>query len=646
VSAWKTFAIQSFSRPVLGATGPADTVRLVEDSSSTVSFTVQNFVGSSLSIKFAPVDTSLIPAQSWKLVPDAAGKVSISLQGKPDAFGGPLTTIATLSDSVDAVNLIVPITIAARNDAPKFRIRDSKTVLISSASTLSLTGWIDSVTAGPANEASQKVSFDIQVPSAQTSQFSVLPRVDSAGTLRFAGKANSSGTVQIQVRAHDNGDSAGTNVNVSGWISASLIFDVPPTITLSNRSVSTWEGHAATDSATLWGNAGVANLVVGWTVSDTTLLPHDNLVFPGSGDLRVFQMRPVAGKWGSTKIVFTVTDSLGATAKDTLTLTVNPVNHAPILTLKSPALLDTTWRGEQTFALATLSWDDAATQTGRVDLQLANPLDSSYLSILRVDGAGMLHVSAKLDTSVSIAFRIRAHDSAGTANGGVDTSAWSNPLTLRLVDTVKDAQGNGYRARRMPDGKVWMRSNLRRTPMGVDSGNCAQSDCLNYGVLYTWSQAMNLPLADDSLSVTMDRRPTGLCPQGWVVPDTMDWSGLNSASGVNHLKSISGWLYKASCSVGPQGLSCATDQIGNGDDTYGFTILPALPKKGFTDQYSIQSKAGYWTSAQSDSISAIFWGYDNTETSGRGVFPKSWTGLGDPYEVRYKSVRCRLVNSN
>jgi uncharacterized protein (TIGR02145 family) len=536
VSAWKSFTIQFFSRPVLIATGPSDTVRLVEDSTSTVSFTVQNFVGSSLTVKFAPVDTSLIAVQSWKLVPDANGKVSINLQGKPDAFGGPITTIVTLSDSVDASNLIVPITIAARNDPPSFG-GTSDVVATASAAVRTYPGWIDSIAAGPANESYQKVSFQVQVVDG-AALFSTAPSVDANGTLSFAGNANSSGLTHIQVRAVDN-DSVDPGNRYSAWKTASIYFNTAPFFSLPNHAVSTWENLQASVGAMTVSDqeTSPAHLSLTWTVSDSTVLPHDSVVATFSGSItRNLTLHPLAHHWGASKVVFTVTDSLGATAKDSLTLTVNPINHAPTLVLKSPTLLATTWKGEQTYGLATVSWDDVAQgQMGHFQLQLVNVTDSVYFSALSVDSAGVLHVVAKIDTSVSISFQIRAHDNGGTVNGGVDTSVWSNALTLQLVDTVLDAQGKPYRARQMPDGKVWMRTNR---------------------MIGTWSQDMGFdPACDTTLCGDQIQTPhQGACMVGWHVPTQDEWYGLFGATmdpgqfqgpppdETAALRSASGWI--------------------------------------------------------------------------------------------------------
>ena len=226
-------------------------------------------------------------------------------------------------------------------------------------------------------------------------------------------------------------------------------------------------------------------------------------------------------------MVFTATDSLGATAVDSLILTVNPINHAPVLTLKSPTLLATTWKGTQTFALAAAVWDDATpSQTGHYDLQLANAMDSVYLTSLNMDSTGTLHVSAKLDTSVGIGFRIRAHDNGGTANGGVDTSAWSSVQALQLVDTVLDAQGNSYRARRMPDGKVWMRSNMRDSTRNTPDTTftCPGFGCESAGILYSTIQAFTY--GAEYNTALYNAPAQGVCPSGWHIAAHTEWTKL------------------------------------------------------------------------------------------------------------------------
>jgi uncharacterized protein (TIGR02145 family) len=570
-SAWKIASIQFVARAVLAVpgTGPSDTIALVEDSTVTVAFTAQNFLGSSLAVKLVPADTTSVSAQSWKVKPDNTGRFTFQVQGKSDAFCGPTLASLSFADSLDTLSTVAYVRIAPRNRAPSF-LGAMNLSVVASASPSNFSNWITSISAGPANESNQKVSFEAQVLSGAT-LFSVPPVVDGLGNLSFTGKSSTPGTATIQVRAHDNGDSTtGSSLNTSAWKSASIVFDVPASLGLTSRTVATWQGYAISDTANLyWGGGNSSNLVVGWSASDSTLLPRGSVVFPATGSQRFFQMTPAPGKWGIVTVRFTVTDSLGGVGTDSLTLVVQPVNHAPVLALKGNSFLATTWKGDPTLQVAGApTWDDATTvQKGRIEVKWLNSQDSlNYLTSLRVDPTGVLHFSASVDTSVAIQFQLRAHDSSGTAHGGVDTSAWSSTITLQLVDTVKDVDGNSYRARRMPDGKVWMRQNLYTKPRNGDTAySCAGGssldnfrsdapDCPKRGALYKWSQTMALDPTCDTLAigcVGSASKPQGLCPSGWHLAQTSEWTGLflvtmsagDSDSTINLRGNDSGWAF-------------------------------------------------------------------------------------------------------
>jgi uncharacterized protein (TIGR02145 family) len=505
---------------------PTD-LELVEDSLTAIPIAVSGLNGGSATLHVVSSDTSILASfQRTVLTQD-----TLRLQAKPNSHGGPFKVNLTLSvGTTNSVTTVVFATVASRNDAPTFA-GASSLLVASNAIAKSFAGWIDSISPGPADESGQKVSFAVPVVSG-ASLFSVAPSVDASGTLAFTGKSNSSGTAKIRVRAKDDGDSTGGNVDSSAWKETSITFDVAPVLTLPAHAASTWEGIAVkAGSATISDfETGTDNLALTWTVSDSTLLPHDSLYVGASGSSRNIEIHPAAHKWGTCRVTFTLTDSQGVSVADTIAVTVLPVNHAPILTLKSPTLLATTWKDEQTFALATATWDDVATQSGRFDLALSNSADTAYFKTLRMDSTGVLHVLAKMDTAVAVNFLIRAHDSAGTAHGGVDTGAWSGTLTIHLVDTVLDADGNSYRARTMPDGKVWMRSNLRTSADSCGGGFLSNSaDCVKYGGLYKWSVAIAVDSACDTSATCMSsiKLPhQGLCPSNWHIASKSEWSSL------------------------------------------------------------------------------------------------------------------------
>ena len=73
--------------------------------------------------------------------------------------------------------------------------------------------WATVLSAGPANEAAQMLTFQIIVN--QPSLFAVLPRIDAAGNLTFTPALNAAGTAIVTVAVHDDGGTAGGGVDTS-----------------------------------------------------------------------------------------------------------------------------------------------------------------------------------------------------------------------------------------------------------------------------------------------------------------------------------------------------------------------------------------------------------------------------------------------
>ncbi|MBQ9224567.1 MAG: hypothetical protein IJ177_00035 [Fibrobacter sp.] len=73
---------------------------------------------------------------------------------------------------------------------------------------------------------------------------------------------------------------------------------------------------------------------------------------------------------------------------------------------------------------------------------------------------------------------------------------------------------------------VWMTGNLK---YHVDGSKCLddkESNCDSHGRLYSWTQAMDLDkslLIGDASSKVSSPHHRGICPEGWHVPDTLEW---------------------------------------------------------------------------------------------------------------------------
>ena len=156
----------------------------------------------------------------------------------------------------------------------------------------------------------------------------------------------------------------------------------------------------------------------------------------------------------------------------------------------------------------------------------------------------------------------------------------------------KDARdGQTYRTVKIGN-QVWMRDNLN---FRTGSSSCYNDDtsfCTKYGLLYTWATALDSvgEFSTNSKGCGYNAwscRPVsptyGICPDGWRIPSTIDWSILFGKVGGKDvagkaLKSASDWL-----------------NDGNGTDEASFTALPGGRfEEGIF--YLIGNDASFWAS--------------------------------------------------
>lgn len=175
-------------------------------------------------------------------------------------------------------------------------------------------------------------------------------------------------------------------------------------------------------------------------------------------------------------------------------------------------------------------------------------------------------------------------------------------IIITVIDSVSDAEGNKYHFRLMPDGKRWMTSNLYTRADSSDT--CAggifdrTADCKTYGRLYRWSDAMALPAT--CIATEKDAYPAcasqitaqhrGLCPKGWHVASSSEWSDLflktaDSDDSTYHLKSqIPSW---------PAAYSADTGYY-NGSGKYGTFIVPTVYMSNYSQVRGPASGYNAW----------------------------------------------------
>lgn len=223
--------------------------------------------------------------------------------------------------------------------------------------------------------------------------------------------------------------------------------------------------------------------------------------------------------------------------------TLYHANHAPNIALTTTGVVVKSYFGAISENVAkVVDWGfgdiNGASASGTCELQTFAPVDTTILSGLSVQAKPLatgntmsciLKGFINVDTTMAIKVRFRVRDNGGTANGGVDLSDWTDWVTVDIVDTVLDEQNNSYRARRMPDGKVWMRSNMVAIDISVDPDTyCATGGCEKFGRLYSFAQAFG---KQGMNSIALQTHPArGICPVGWHLSARSEWSSLFKAT--------------------------------------------------------------------------------------------------------------------
>ncbi len=98
------------------------------------------------------------------------------------------------------------INVASVNDAPFFIAGGNQTIA-EDAGLQVVNAWATSISAGPANESTQTLSFQV-ISNSNPQLFSVAPSVSPIGVLSYTSAPNAFGTAIIGVRLQDSGGTA------------------------------------------------------------------------------------------------------------------------------------------------------------------------------------------------------------------------------------------------------------------------------------------------------------------------------------------------------------------------------------------------------------------------------------------------------
>ncbi len=161
-----------------------------------------------------------------------------------------------------------------------------------------------------------------------------------------------------------------------------------------------------------------------------------------------------------------------------------------------------------------------------------------------------------------------------------------NP-NIKYDSIVDSRDGKVYKTVKIGD-QVWMAQNLSYKMNGRFCYKNSVRYCNIYGGLYLWSAVVG-----DSESKCESRESCkiqGICPDGWHMPDTTEWSKLYSTMGK------SGYAMQAK---GFENWPLATDD-------YGFSALPA--GNWFNDGfYNMGFTGDFWLTTRKDDGEPYYW---------------------------------------
>ncbi len=364
---------------------------------------------------------------SYKPAANANGSATITLTLQDD--GG---TANSGVDTSTAQTFTIQVT--AVNDAPSFTKGADQTVF-EDAGGQTVNSWATAISAGPADEVGQALSFSI-ANNSNPGLFSTAPAIDASGVLTYALVANKSGTATINVTLSDNGGTANggidTDSSQSFLITVTNVNDAPSftkgvdqTVLedVGLQTVNNWatglsdgDGNTQTLSFNVTANSNAALFETGPTI-DT----NGNLSY-----------KPAANANGSATITLTLQDD-GGTANSgvdtstaqTFTIQVTAVNDAPSFTKGADPTVPEDASGQTVNSWATAISAGPADEVGQtLSFLITNNSNPGLFSILpAIDASGNLTYSPAADANGSASITISVSDNGLTNNGGSDTSA-------------------------------------------------------------------------------------------------------------------------------------------------------------------------------------------------------------------------------
>jgi gliding motility-associated-like protein len=435
--------------------GPAD------ESSQTLSFGLTNTNNALFSVQPAISTTGTL---TYTPAPNASGSATVTVTLSDN--GG------TANGGIDNSTQTFTITINSVNDAPSF-VKGANQIILEDASAQSISNWATSISAGPADESSQTLSFGLA--NTNNALFSVQPAISTTGTLTYTPAANVSGSATVTVTLSDNGGTASGGVNSSSQtftITVTGINDAPTFVKGSDQTILE---DAAAQSIAGWATSispgpGDTGQLLTFTLdnNNTSLFSVQPSVNATTGALTY---TPAANASGVASVNVILSDNGGTanggnntSATQTFLITITPVNDRPVATSDAATTNEDI---EVTLNVVSNDTDiDGTVNASSVDLNTAVAgIQSTNMTIggaVSVNSSGDVTFTPNLNFTGLVTLTYTVNDNAGltslsatisitvnavndtpVANGDATSTNEEVAVTLNVLANDTDPDGNG-----------------------------------------------------------------------------------------------------------------------------------------------------------------------------------------------------------
>lgn len=259
----------------------AQTVPTLEDNAVTVHLTGNDPDGGSLTFT---IDTGPTIGSLGTITPTGATTADVTYTPNANVNGSDSFVFKVTDTDANTDVATVSINIMPVNDAPTFACGADQIHLVGDGPVISVAGWATGISAGPADESGQTLTFHVTA-NTDPGLFSVAPAVDPAtGNLTYT-LAGTTGSSDITLTLQDDGGTASGGVDTSTPCSFKVTVNGPPTASNDGPAGTSAPGDAFHTALNTTLNSAT-------DAATPTLLSNDDLGFPagtlvsfGGGDL-------------------------------------------------------------------------------------------------------------------------------------------------------------------------------------------------------------------------------------------------------------------------------------------------------------------------------------------------------------------------